>query len=220
MITLLFPPDSQMTPEPAPPPRRSPISTPDRRRRSAISTIPDAGAPCVCAPATSVILSAILLSLPALGGPFADCDRQVRAHAAADDRSIDRLANAFGGECRLHIVYVRDRGETQPHQHVADQKSGLVRRAAGLDAQYNYSAIIDQIKLTFYGVRQTHGLHPDADVRSRDAAALQESVHDTIDRHGGKRQRRAPPPTTPVYSHGTSPLAPHPGARKNPNKLS
>src|SRR5262249_8857708 len=99
MITLLFAPVSQMTPEPPPPPRRSPISTLDRRRRSAISTIPDAGGPCVCAPATSVILSGILLSLPSLGGPFADCDRQVRARAAADDRRIDRLANAFGGKC-------------------------------------------------------------------------------------------------------------------------
>src|SRR5215813_14160480 len=204
MITLLFALVSQITPEPPLPPRPPPISTLDRRRRSAISTIPDAGAPCVCAPATSVILSAILLSLPSLGGPFADCDRQVRAHAAADDRSIDRLANAFGGECRLHIVYVRDRGETQPHQHVADQKSGLVSRAAGLDAQYNYSAIIDQIKLTFYGVRQTHGLHPDADVWSRDAAALQERVHDTIDRHGGNRQRRATPQTRRVDSQDTS----------------
>src|SRR5215510_11323395 len=204
MITLLFAPVSQMTPEPPPPPGPSPISTLDRRKCSAISTIPDAGAPCVCAPATSVILSAILLSSPSSGGLFADCDRQVRALAAADDRRIDRLADAFGGERRLHIVYVRDRSGAQRHQHIADQKSGLVRRAAGLNAQYNYSATIDQIKLTFYGVRQPHGLHPDADVRARDAAALQESVHDTVDRHGGNRQRRATPQTRRVDSQDTS----------------
>src|SRR5262245_19999879 len=204
MITLLFAPVSQMTPEPPLPPRPSPISTLDRRRCSAISTIPDAEASCVRAPTTSVILSAILLSSPSMGRPFADCDRQVRALAAADDRCIDRLADAFRGESRLHIVYVHDRSGAQRHQHVADQKSGLVRRAAGLNAQYNYSAVIDQIKLTFYGVRQTHGLHPDADVRSRDAAALQESVHDTIHRHGGNRQRRATPQTRRVDSQDTS----------------
>src|SRR5262249_12699931 len=188
----------QRTPEPPLPPGPSPISTLDRRRCSAISTIPDAGAPCVFAPATSVILSAILLSSPSFGGPFADCDRQVRALAASDKRRIDRLADAFRGECRLHIIYVRDRSSAQRHQHVADEKSCPVRRAAWLNAQYNYSAIIDQIELTFHCVRQTHGLHPDADVRARDAPALQESVHDTIDRHGGNRQRRATPQTRRV----------------------
>src|SRR5215813_1538245 len=145
MITLLFALVSQITPEPPPPPRQSPISTLDRRKCSAISTIPDAGAPCACASATSVILSAILFSSPSLGGPFADCDRQFRGLAASDDRRIDRLADASGGECRLHIIYVRDRSGAKRHQHVADQKTGIVRRAAGLNAQYNYSGAIDQI---------------------------------------------------------------------------
>src|SRR5262245_52212560 len=204
MITLLFSPVSQMTPEPPLPPCPLPISTLDRRRCSAISTIPDAGAPCVRAPATSVRLSSILLSSPSLGRPLADHGREVRALAAADDRRIDRLTDAFRGESRLHIVYVHDRSVAQRHQHIADQKSGLVRRAAWLDAQYDYSAVIDQIKLTFYGVRQTHGLHPDAYVRTRDAASLKESVHDTIDRHGGNRQRRATPQTRRVDSQNTS----------------
>src|SRR5262245_1133550 len=151
MITLLFAPLCQMTPEPPLPPR-SPISTLDRRRRSAISTNPDAAAPCVCASANSIKFRALLLPSPSLGGPFADCDRQVRSLAASYDRHIDRLADAFGGECRLHVVDVRDRSGAERHQDVTDQKSGLVRRAAGLNAQYNHSAVIDQIKLTFYGV--------------------------------------------------------------------
>src|SRR4029453_3951052 len=100
--------------------------------------------------------------------------------------------------------YVFNRISSQLHQHIADQKSGTVSRAAGLNAQYDYSGAIDQIKLTFYGVRQTHGLHRDADVRARNAAALQESVHDTIDRHGGNRHRRSTPQARRVDSQDTS----------------
>src|SRR5215472_2748482 len=116
---------------------------------------------------------------------FADDDAGFLERATANEFDRKRFADGFGGKLRVNILQPRDSVSGESDKNIADDDARLVRRTLGFHVENDGGSLLAALQGLTKRFRQAHGLKADAEVAARDAAFLQQRVHDAV--HRGRR---------------------------------
>src|SRR5580700_2169955 len=89
----------------------------------------------------------------------------------------------------LHVYEARDALAGQRNEDVADHQSRLVCRASGFDFENDYAGFFLGFERIAKRLGQAYRLEADAKIAARDAALLQQRIHDAVDVNGWNDHR-------------------------------